>query len=74
MDKQTMLYMFTDGVSEAENKEKELFTDRRVVALLKQNASKTPGEIVDETFAQVEQHADGAEQSDDITVLCLKYC
>ena len=74
MDKQTMLYMFTDGVSEAENKEKELFTERRVVALLKQNASKTPGEIVDETFAQVEQHADGAEQSDDITVLCLKYC
>ena len=69
-----MLYMFTDGVNEAENKEKELFTEKRLVALLKQNAFKTPGEIVDETFTQVEQHADGAEQSDDITVLCLKYC
>ena len=74
MDKQMMLYMFTDGVNEAENKVKELFTERRLVALLKQNASKTPGEIVDETFVHVEQHANGAEQSDDITVLCLKYC
>ena len=31
-------------------------------------------QIIDETFAQVKLHADGAEQSDDITVMCLKYC
>ena len=74
MEKQMMLYMYTDGVNEAENKEKELFTDRRLVALLKQNASKLPNEIIDETFAAVKQHADGAEQSDDITVMCLKFC
>jgi sigma-B regulation protein RsbU (phosphoserine phosphatase) len=74
LDRQLMLYMFTDGVSEAENNSKELFGDDRLMALLKLNASSEPNEIIDETFAQVKAHADGAEQSDDITVMCLKYC
>jgi sigma-B regulation protein RsbU (phosphoserine phosphatase) len=74
LDKQMMLYMFTDGINEAENNEKELFGDDRLIALLKQHASKTPGKIIEESFAEVKLHADGAEQSDDITVLCLQYC
>ena len=73
-DKQMMLYMFTDGINEAENKEKQLFGDDRLLALLKLNAFKTPGQIIDKTFAEVKHHADGAEQSDDITVMCMKYC
>ena len=74
LDRKMMLYMFTDGVNEAENNDKELFGDARLVALLKQNAFKTPGEIIEQTFAEVAHHANGAEQSDDITVMCLKYC
>ena len=74
IEKQTMLYMFTDGVNEAENINKELFGDERVTALLKLNVSQNPSEIVDKTFAEVKNHADGAEQSDDITVMCIKYC
>ena len=74
LDKQTMLYMFTDGINEAENKEKKLFGDDRLIALLKKNAFNTPVEIIKETFAEVKRHADGAEQSDDITVMCLKFC
>ena len=73
LKKQVMLYLYTDGVNEAENNDKKLFGDARLVALLKQNASKMPVEIIDETFAEVKRHADGAEQSDDITVVCLKY-
>lgn len=73
LDRQLKLYMFTDGVSEAENNEKELFGDNRLMALLKLYASSEPNEIIDETFAHVRKHADGAEQSDDITVMCLKY-
>ena len=68
-----MLYMFTDGVNEAENNDKELFGDDRLIALLKQHASKMPDEIIDQTFAEVTHHANGAEQSDDITAMCLKY-
>ena len=74
IERKQLLYLFTDGVNEAENKEKELFNDERLVELLKLNVSMEPCEIIDETFAKLKQHADGAEQSDDITVMCLKYC
>ena len=74
LDKQMMLYLFTDGVNEAENNQKELFGDLRLAALLKRNASQEPSDIIDATFAEVSSHADGAEQSDDITVMCIKYC
>lgn len=68
------LYYFTDGVNEAENHAMEQFGDDRLVALLKENSSKEPKEIIEATFAEVQRHADGANQSDDITVMCIKYC
>ena len=73
LDKQMMLYLFTDGVNEAENNAKELFGDLRLAALLKRHATQGPADILDATFAEVTRHADGAEQSDDITVMCIKY-
>ena len=74
IDKETMLYLFTDGVNEAENNEKEQLGDERLVSILKMNAGIEPKEIVEITFAEVERHADGANQSDDITVMCIKIC
>lgn len=74
IDKDTMLYLSSDGVNEAENNEMEQFSDERLISLLKNNASKNPEEITDVVFAEVQRHADGANQSDDITVLCFKYC
>lgn len=72
--KQTMLYLFTDGVNEAENNNMEQYGDDKLVALLKRNSSLEPNEIIETTFAEVKRHADGADQSDDITIMCIKYC
>ena len=74
IDKQKMLYMFTDGVTEAENVNQELLGDDALAALLKKNTSLDPGEIINATFDEIARHAYGAQQSDDITVMCLKYC
>ena len=68
------LYLFTDGVNEAENDAKELFGDERLYAMLQDFAHCESKEIIEETFAQVKRHAAGANQSDDITVMCIKYC
>ena len=73
VDKQMKLFLFTDGVNEAENNEKILFGDDRLTALLERISALEPSEIIDETFAEVQHHADGAEQSDDITIMCIKY-
>ena len=74
VDKQMMLYLFTDGVNEAENNAKELFGDLRLSSLLRRKATQEPADIIAATFDEVNSHADGAEQSDDITVMCIKYC
>ena len=68
------LYLFTDGVNEAENDAKELFGDERLYAMLQDFAHCESKEIIEETFTQVKRHAAGANQSDDITVMCIKYC
>jgi anti-sigma regulatory factor (Ser/Thr protein kinase) len=60
-------------VNEAENTNKEQFGDNAVVALLQKSASLDTDEIINITFEQIRHHANGAEQSDDITVMCLKY-
>ena len=72
LEGQMMIYLFTDGVNEAENNAKELFGDLRLAALLKRHATQEPADILDATFAEVARHAGGAEQSDDITVMCIK--
>ncbi len=74
ISRNTMLYLFTDGVTEAENDNKELLGDDKLVAFLKMNASEDPGVLIDLTFEEIKTHANGAEQSDDITVMCIKYC
>ena len=74
IDRQMMLYLFTDGVNEAENRKHVQLGDDALVALLKQCATMDPGEIINVTFDKIRHHAAGAEQSDDITVMCIKYC
>ena len=68
-----MLYLFTDGVNEAENQCKEQSGDERLALLLKSEALHEPEQLVEQTFDDVKRYADGTEQSDDITIMCIKY-
>ena len=74
IDKDMMLYLFTDGVNEAEDNDMNQFGDDKLISLLKDHSKSSPEQIIDATFAAVQHHADGANQSDDITVMCFKYC
>lgn len=72
IEKGTMIYLFTDGVNEAENKEKKQYGDPRLAAILKKMSSFGPAVIVNETYNDVKRFADDADQSDDITIMCIK--
>ena len=74
IEKNTMLYLFTDGVNEAENNEMEQYSDERLVAFLKSKSDSEPKDLIEATLIEVQRHAAGANQSDDITVMCIKYC
>jgi adenylate cyclase len=68
------IVLFTDGVTEAMTDDKELYTASRLETFL----SKQPDDldcagIVERIFEDVKKFADGAEQSDDVTLLVLRY-
>jgi len=73
-------FIYTDGVSEAENVSQQQFGEERMLRLL-HHATQPFGErtpktyshfIIDEMKHGVETFVDGADPSDDLTMLCFK--
>ena len=73
LSKGETLFLYTDGVTEAENVSKELYSDDRLTDFLTGCCPENPVEIVDKVYTDIERHAFGAEQSDDITMMCVNY-
>jgi phosphoserine phosphatase RsbU/P len=65
--------LFTDGVSEAFDANGEEFGDERLLAHLDAAAGKNAREMAAGLVQAVHGHAAGAKQSDDITVVCVRY-
>ncbi len=63
---------FTDGVTEAFAADGELFGEKRLESLIGTLTGKPAEEITAAINTAVQKHAEGAEQSDDITCLVLK--
>ena len=70
---QDTLLLYTDGVTEAMNPAKELLGDDRLLAFAENSSATAPKELVESLFATVHRFSAGEEQSDDITVLALKF-
>ena len=66
------LVMFTDGVTEAENKDHEQFGEARLEAALAELKGAESKQIVDKVNAKVKEFVAGAAQSDDITQLVIR--
>ena len=71
--KGTSIFLYTDGVTEAENNAKALYSDERLLNLLDKQRNSMPQTIVDILLADIDKHVNGAEQSDDITIMCVHY-
>ncbi|MCQ2292426.1 MAG: SpoIIE family protein phosphatase [Bacteroidaceae bacterium] len=66
------LFLFTDGVTEAMNSHEEEFGDQRLMASLSNPKASSAADIVSNLRNDVNNHAGGAPQSDDITMLCIR--
>ncbi len=67
-----LLFIYTDGLNEAENHAQEQFGDDRLQQMLRQMKSYTAKQVVD-TFSQtVQSHRNGAEPNDDLTMLAMR--
>ena len=67
------LFVYTDGVPEATNADKELFGTERMLAALNQNLAASPQTLLAGVRTAVDGFVKDAEQFDDLTMLCLEY-
>jgi len=72
LEKGDTLVMFTDGVTEAMDKDGKEFGTERLVETLEEVAMHNCQQIIDTIKDDITAFVDGAEQSDDITMLAIK--
>ena len=66
------LFIYTDGLNEAENRELEQFGDDRLLDILHTINFDTAQHVIEILAAEVEKHRNGAEPNDDLTMMCLR--
>jgi sigma-B regulation protein RsbU (phosphoserine phosphatase) len=67
------IFVYTDGVSEAMDKDLNQYQDERIVSYLKTATASPIDELVKGSLADIKKHTGEATQSDDITVLSVRY-
>ena len=73
LEKGSKLFLYTDGITEAENAAKELYGEERMIDILSTNANKDIRSIVNTIINSVAQHVQTASASDDLTVLIIHF-
>jgi sigma-B regulation protein RsbU (phosphoserine phosphatase) len=73
LDPGDLVVVFSDGVTEAFNAEWEDFGDDRLVECVRANAHLSPAALIDQIMAAVHGFVKDAVQSDDVTVVVLRY-
>jgi len=67
------IFLYSDGVTDAMHKDGTMFTDMRLGEVLEAEGFETPGDTVGKVLSDVEEFSRGAHQTDDMTVLAIKY-
>jgi len=66
------LFLYTDGLNEAENSFQEQFGDKRLLRFFQNRSNEDCQQIIKQMNATVSYFVGDAEPSDDLTMLCLK--
>ena len=67
------LFVYTDGVAEAMNSERELFGTDRLLEVLNSDQNASPQMVLDNVTNGINAFVGDAEQFDDITMLGFAY-
>ena len=72
----TTIFLFTDGLTEAENANHEQFQLERITEVAEQSLERqeqNPKQLIDQMTTAVHQFVGDAEQSDDLTMMAIQY-
>ncbi len=67
------VFLYTDGVTDATNKQQDLFCDERLLETLSTLNEASPKVIIEHVKNEIETFAHEVDQADDITMLCFRY-
>ena len=70
--KDRLLFLYTDGLNEAEDPEQHQFGDERLLDVLRQTQFNSAKQVIEAMTREVERHRNGAEPNDDLTMMCMK--
>lgn len=73
LDPGDKIFVYTDGVVEATNAQNELFGEKRMLEALNSNPDASIRALLSNVNAGINRFADGVQQFDDITMLCMEY-
>lgn len=73
LEKGSKLFLYTDGVTEAENTNKELYGEEKLLETLSDCAMSDVRTTVNNVVDSIADHVKEAEASDDLTVLLIQY-
>ena len=66
------LFVYTDGLNEAEDAEQNQFGDEHLLEVLRDAHFDSAKQVIDTLYKRVEEHRAGADPNDDLTMLCLR--
>lgn len=67
-----ILFLYTDGVTEAMDKNQNEFGEKKVIEILRRKFNSSSKEIIDSIIKEIQIHSEGCSQYDDITMICIK--
>ena len=73
IDPGSIIFLYTDGLNEAQDAVYNQFGEKRMMAELEKMGSATPRQLIDHMSAEIHRFENGTEQSDDLTMLAIKY-
>ena len=68
-----LLVVYTDGVTEAQDAGGRLFSEERLIDIVRADGARPTEAVVDRVLAAVDTFESGGERADDITVLALRF-
>ncbi len=67
------LFLYTDGLTEAEDVDNKLFGDELLLKVIREHASASPKAMIEAATKAVADHVKGHTQSDDLTMMSIVY-
>lgn len=67
-----ILVIYTDGITEAMNQKRELFSEERLLEVVRNSGTLHAQEFIDKLKDEIHSFTEGYEQNDDITLVAIK--